>query len=185
MISIVKKIFTKNSSDKEKDALSEEKYFEEMYLNTKDYVRNLVYWHTNNSVVDELVQDVFMKAWKGLPHFKKEANPKTWIYKITMNVVYDYYRSKTNEAVKDSFVAESCDKASNDSELRDLIEKALSSLNIEQREVFVLYYKMEYSLEEISKLLNIPLGTVKSRIHYAKDKFQSFFEKEEVDVGKV
>ena len=61
-------------------------------------------------------------------------------------------------------------------ENHDLITKGLFVLNEKQREVFVLFYKLEYTSSEISKMLQIPEGTVKSRLFSGRDLFRNFIK---------
>jgi RNA polymerase sigma-70 factor (ECF subfamily) len=131
-----------------------------------------------SEVVDDIVQETFFKAWKARKSFKKDSNFKTWIYRIAMNSTYDNLNkmSRDND-YKSSLYIEN--ETSINSDDKDLINKGLLALSVKHREVFILYYKMGYSLREISGLVGISEGTVKSRLHYAKDKFTVFIKTNE------
>lgn len=65
---------------------------------------------------------------------------------------------------------------------QNLVEKALHKLSVKERVVVVLFYLEDSTIEEISEALKLPEGTIKSRLHSARTKLQSFMKKEGVDV---
>jgi RNA polymerase sigma-70 factor (ECF subfamily) len=141
------------------------------YNKNKDFVRYSIYHMVRSDVVDDLVQDTFVKAWKNYKKFKYDCSFKTWIYRIAMNTTYDYFRKHkhiTQEGIENEY--------KDDDDFKDLVTKGLMRLTIKQREVFILYYKLGYTMIEIANLLNVSEGTVKSRIHYAKNEFVIFLK---------
>ena len=148
--------------------------FRELYLEHKDFVRNAIYWMIRNDNVDDLVQETFLKAYKSIESFKNESSFKTWIYRIAMNTVYDDLRKNKIRQVEVLI-----DKGYHDDHkgTKDLIDKAILNLSLDHREIFILFYKFGYSHEEIAKMLKLKVGTIKSRIHYAKESFTHFFIK--------
>ncbi len=153
--------------------------FRAIYLSEEKRVRRVIYRMYPDGDIDEMVQEVFVKAWKGLPLFQNRAGLSTWIYRIAINTVFDYFKKQkknsSGEVLKE-----------NRSELsaainKDLVKKGLDSLSIEHKTVLVLSYMEELSLEEISEILSIPQGTIKSRIHNAKKEFLMFLNENGVD----
>ncbi len=127
--------------------------------------------------LDDLVQETFVKAWKGINAFEKRSSIKTWLYRIAVNVVKDYWKKNNN---KNNNTVELVDIAIEDKdqlENRDLIEHALGSLVSHKRTVLVLYYLEGMSIEEISIVDSIPEGTVKSRLHKARIEMETIFKK--------
>lgn len=146
--------------------------FEVYYQQTKDFVRASIYWMVRTSEVDDLVQETYLKAWKSFKSFAHQSSFKTWIYRIAMNVTYDYLKKNENNYNVDDYNLENTTNV--DIGLDDLISKALLKMNAKQRQVFVLFYKFGYTLSEISKLIGVKEGTIKSRLHYGKEIFEKF-----------
>lgn len=151
--------------------------FERYYRDTKDFVRASIFWMIRSHHVDDLVQETYLKAWKSFSSFENKASFKTWIYRVAMNVTYDFLKKNQSDLNVDDYQVE--DENRVDIATEDLITKALLKLNEKQREVFVLFYKFGYTTAEIAKLVDVKEGTVKSRLHYAKETFEKFVK----DVG--
>jgi RNA polymerase sigma-70 factor (ECF subfamily) len=162
-------LLTPEESSSKEEALEE---FKQNYLETKEFIRLTIYWMIRSDEVDDLVQATFVKAWQHYKGFKRNSSFKTWIYRIAMNTTYDYINKK-NKIKIDNNVTE-FESHSQDNELRDLISQALLTLNLKQREAFILYYKLGYKTHEIASLLKTAEGTIKSRLHHAKVKFTYF-----------
>ena len=146
--------------------------FEVYYLETKDFVRASIYWMIRSHQVDDLVQETYLKAWKNFNSFKNKSSFKTWVYRIAMNVTYDFLKKNKSDFNIDDCHLENANNV--DVATEDLITKALLKLNEKQREVFVLFYKFGYTTNEIAKLVEVKEGTVKSRLYYAKEIFEDF-----------
>ncbi len=151
--------------------------FESHYIHTREFVRASIYWMVRDQNIDDLVQETYLKAWKSFRHFENRASFKTWIYRIAMNVTYDYFKKNKNHV--DILKIDIMDSQPDKVELEDLITKALMKMSENQRESFNLFYKFGYSLEEISNLTNTKLGTVKSRLYNAKEIFGNYVKEEE------
>lgn len=156
-------------------------------------IRNMV---KNDADAWDLSQEVFVKAWRALPRFEARARFSTWLFRIAHNVVYDWVRKRKiesagelNEEIFDrnsidpsaktapSFV-ESPDVALSNSELRAKIEKALGKLSEEHREAVVLKDVQGLSYKEIAEVMDCTLGTVMSRLYYARQKLQTLLKDE-------
>tara|TARA_R110000868_G_scaffold68518_9_gene202586 strand:- start:6259 stop:6795 length:537 start_codon:yes stop_codon:yes gene_type:complete len=151
--------------------------FQVHYQETQAYVRSVIYWMVRNQVVDDLVQETYMRAWKSYKRFDGDSSFKTWIYTIAKNVTFDYLKSAKRYEELSEEKLNSLPSHGIDKELEDLITKGLLSLNAEHRECLVLCYKLGHSSAEIAQLLKIPEGTVKSRLFYARDKFSEFLKR--------
>tara|TARA_R110000868_G_scaffold117600_13_gene312430 strand:+ start:416 stop:952 length:537 start_codon:yes stop_codon:yes gene_type:complete len=151
--------------------------FRVYYSETHAFVRSVIYWMVRNQAVDDLVQETYLRAWKSFSGFDGEASFKTWIYRIAKNVTYDFLKSNKKYEEASSEQLELIIAQGANPELEDLITKGLLSLNADHRECLVLFYKLGYTTSEIASLIKLPEGTVKSRVHYAKDKFSKFLER--------
>lgn len=144
----------------------------------------------------DLSQEVFIKAWNALPKFEAKARFSTWIYRITHNVVYDFTRKRRVESAGEMndeiFERERIDPASMTTpaggaspdetmargELRRKIEAALAKLSAEHREAVVLKDVQGLAYKEIAEVMGTSIGTVMSRLFYARQKLQSLLKDE-------
>lgn len=134
----------------------------------------------------EATQEVFIKAYRSLHRFDPAARFFTWIYRIAMNQAIDTIRrrkTRREQVFEDEFMGEERDPSAApgsaaratdpmtgvlEGEVRDRVEAALEGLSEKHRAVFLLYSYEELSYTEISEILEVPLGTVMSRLYYAR-----------------
>jgi RNA polymerase sigma-70 factor (ECF subfamily) len=125
---------------------------------------------------EDLTQDIFLKIFKALHTFDQRANFQTWLISISRNLCIDHYRSvrKERETMARDVNAADLSPASHDrgpygqleqSDLRHLIREALNGLAPALREAVMLRDLQEFSYQEIADRLQLPEGTVKSRIN--------------------
>lgn len=156
--------------------------FKSLYDQYNKLVRSVVYYHLQNEDVHDVTQDVFIKVWSKISSLRDEEKAKAWVMKITMNTIYDYFRKNKKDKLLESFdeleVESKRDDFKNIGD-REIVKKLLCHLSYKHREVVVFHYLLGMSLDEISVSLNIGKGTLKSRLHYAREKLMSFFEKME------
>lgn len=156
-------------------------------------IRNMIH---NEADAWDLSQEVFIKAWHALPRFEAKARFSTWLYRIAHNAVYDWNRKRRIESVgelDDSILShdridpsstttpsmhESPDNSLANGELRVKIEHALGKLSAEHRQVVILKDVQGLSYKEISSIMDSTLGTVMSRLHYARQKLQTLLKDE-------
>ncbi|MCO4755855.1 MAG: RNA polymerase sigma factor [Bacteriovoracaceae bacterium] len=155
--------------------------FKDHYIQHNEFIRASIYWMVRSEIVDDLVQDTFVKALNSYSKFKGDSSFKTWIYRIARNVTYDYLRKNGKGQFQE---IEDGDLVHSDKEdVKDLISQGLVGLGPKHREVFVLHFKFGHTFNEIAGLLDITEGTVKSRVFYAKKKFSEFLKDNEVTNG--
>ncbi|QTN33397.1 sigma-70 family RNA polymerase sigma factor [Akkermansiaceae bacterium] len=156
-------------------------------------IRNMV---KNDADAWDLSQDVFVKAWQALPRFEARARFSTWLFRIAHNTVYDWVRKRKIEGAgelndeifnRDSIeasartapsVADAPDDALSNTELRAKIEEALGKLSEEHREAVILKDVQGLSYKEIAEVMGSTLGTVMSRLFYARQKLQTLLKDE-------
>jgi RNA polymerase sigma-70 factor (ECF subfamily) len=145
----------------------------------------------NDADAWDLAQDSFIKAWKALPKFENRSKFSTWLFRISHNVVYDWMRKKKirseGELDDELFDANRIDmsaptapkqnqrpdEAMVGNELRAEIEEALNKLSPEQRETILLREVQGMDYKEIAEIMGCTLGTVMSRLFYARKKLQT------------
>lgn len=150
--------------------------FEEVYTDYKEMVFNYVFWRLNDydEAVD-ITQEIFIKIYKNLGKFKGESSMKTWVMSIAINHLNDFFRKKKkfNPVYFEEYANDESPDAPGPLEEMDVedvvrVERALEKLKDWEREILTLYYMEGFQYEEISRLLNIPIGTVRSRLNNAK-----------------
>jgi RNA polymerase sigma-70 factor (ECF subfamily) len=136
--------------------------------------------------LDDLVQEVFLRAWKGLGNMRQQSQFSTWLYRIAWNVGADYRRhmaqSRSKQAYLSEFSTEPPATAWQELHHQDLVRRGLQSLRDEQAMVIILNDLQELPQIEVARILEIPVGTVKSRLFHARAALRQFFEKEGVSL---
>jgi RNA polymerase sigma-70 factor (ECF subfamily) len=141
----------------------------------------------------DLSQEAFIKAWRALPGFKGDSAFYTWLYRISHNTCLDWLRKKriqsagefddnrvdhqpdpTAEAVPHAYTRP--DKALANAELGKRIQDALAKLSDEHRHVMLLREVDGLSYEEIAQVTQCPVGSVMSRLFYARKKLQQLLQ---------
>jgi RNA polymerase sigma-70 factor, ECF subfamily len=129
--------------------------------------------------VDDCTQQVFWVAARKLEHID-EGSERAFLFSTALRVASDARRSRARRReVQEEDEAQRCDPGPSPDELADqrkaraLLEQVLSSLPLDLRAVFVLFELEEMSTSEIAKLLDIPIGTVASRLRRAREEFQA------------
>jgi RNA polymerase sigma-70 factor (ECF subfamily) len=134
----------------------------------------------------DAVQDGFLKAVAHLQEFDGRSGFKTWLLRIVTNAAYDLGRRRGRRptlAVADGEnqgVEPACDddpaQGLHQQDLRRHLDAALARLSPAIRQTFVLFVEGGLSYKEIAEAQAIPIGTVMSRLHYARDKLQAYLK---------
>jgi len=150
-----------------------------------DEYKNLVFALIARTVQDrgraeDLAQEVFLRVHRGLPYFRGEARLSTWIYRIVANVcVQDQSRGRTHVSLDDertSVRPSAADPQFRDLELRDRLEKAIARLPPNYRLLVAAHYLEGIQYEELAAALQLPLGTLKTQLHRAKQQLRRLLE---------
>ncbi len=134
----------------------------------------------------DLAQEVFLKAYKSLASFKGQSNFYTWLYRIAVNTTIDFRRrgkagqtfSTFDERMKEiPGYEDPPDRKVMNRELRSALQAALDALPEEQRVVMVLREIEELSYQDIADTLQCSIGTVMSRLHYARKRLREILKR--------
>ena len=170
----------------EKAAHGDHHAFSRLFHQYKDMVYRVVYRLLGNSEeAGDAVQQTFIELHKSLPGYEGKAKFSTWLYRIAVNVSIQHFRKhRTHHRDQDYFIdPETMAAAPSDAtsmerkELRKKIEEALASIHIRKRTVVVLHDIENRTMEEISEIINVPVGTIKSRLFYGRDELKKKLEK--------
>ena len=167
--------------------------FRLLYQRYQQRVRSTLYQLCGTSSLDDLVQEVFLKAWKGLPKLKKTQYFSTWLYRISWNVATDRRRklakAQTKSSLDDSWDKDRLNYEKDLSNVQDapdlmylhyqdLVQRGLNNLSFDHRAVLVLHDLEDLPQKQVAEILDIPVGTVKSRLFHARNSFKKFLEQQ-------
>src|SRR3989440_1570213 len=166
--------------------------FDELVTRYRTRVFGMIYNMVHNEQdAWDLAQDSFLKAWKSIKRFRGQSSFYTWTYRIVMNVTIDWLRKKQVKGVgaefDDAIQLKQIDPASNTvpkadelpydimqrSETRTRIDNAIAQLSAEHRAVILMKEIEEMQYHEIAETLGCSIGTVMSRLFYARKKLQN------------
>lgn len=128
---------------------------------------------------EELLQDVFLKAYRNLSGYKRESKLSTWLYRIAYNVAISATRKKKQEFlyieestinnVPDEKAHEVIDLAAGEEQINRLVS-AIDHLSGEEKALITLFYYEDKSIEEISEVMKLSVSNVKVRLHRTRKK---------------
>ena len=131
----------------------------------------------------DAIQEVWLTAWKTRGSLGSPGAFRVWIYRIAHGKVIDGIRSEMRrrhfEQERHGTGATVATRAGASLEAAELVHFALSRISPEHREVLTLRFLEEMTIEEIAEAIDCPVGTVKSRLHYASREIQSVIEEQE------
>jgi len=138
------------------------------------------------SDLDDIAQDVFMVVHRRLDTFDRRSRITTWLFGICMRVAANYRRRRrwTREVLSGGFEDErpgtltAADDILVRREQRELAERALNRLEIAKRATFVMFEIESLSCNEIAELMNVPVGTVYSRLHSARRQLEKYLSRD-------
>ena len=183
-----------NHTDDEQPTLVDQALLDEYKINPKTAFQKIVkkyqeriYWQIrrlvkNHTDTEDVMQNVFIKVWTGLPKFRKEANLYTWIYRIAFNESHTFLSKRNKKSTVDldpplfenRLITEG--KEMSGEEIEALLQKALDSLPDKQRQVFELKYFDDLKFKEISEMIGTSVGGLKASYHLAVKKIENILK---------
>lgn len=133
----------------------------------------------DRQIAEDIVQEVFTKAFEKRNDFRGESSYQTYLYRMTVNRCHDYFRSwsfknlfYTDQTYNPKLQANSVESEVVNKDVRNILGEEILSLPIKYREVIVFYYYKEYSIEQIAAILDLSTSTIKTRLRRAKIKLK-------------
>jgi len=140
---------------------------------------------SNKRDIEDLVQDIFLKAYKNIQGFNLKMRFSPWIYRIAHNefintiqktrrmplLIFDF-----DKFLPHLFAKETADQEINEKDMKAMLNKGLSKIDPKYREPLILYYLEEMSYQEISEILHIPVSTVGIRLKRGRAFLRRVFE---------
>ena len=162
--------------------------YEFLFEKYRDKVFGIAYRYTRNKDdALEVTQEVFLRVWLSLAKFKTESKFFTWLYRITVNRSIDFTRSRKNQPVLglETPALDAAEEATHrrspapdptagveEKELAEHLRRAVDTLSSKHRSTFILHAYENLSYKETAEVLGCNIGTVMSRLFYARKKLQ-------------
>ncbi|NRB53032.1 MAG: sigma-70 family RNA polymerase sigma factor [Saprospiraceae bacterium] len=169
----------------DKDIERRERIFEEEFMPQIDALYTFAYHLTyNEDDANDLVQDTYLKAYRFIDNYIEGTNAKAWLFKILKNAFINQYRKRTKQPTRVdyeeviNFHEEEDTNYSSYMDMReemfqammgDEVTNAINALPVDFRVVILLCDIEGFTYEEIAKIVDIPIGTVRSRLHRARN----------------
>ena len=129
-------------------------------------------------LAEDAVQETLIKAWRELPRLRDADRLDAWLHRLLVNACSDQGRSRRriSSEVDLALIPHSGGDATAATADRDQLERGFKRLGPDQRTAVVLRYYAGFGPDEIAEMLGIPIGTAKSRIHYATEAMRAALE---------
>ncbi len=164
--------------------------FDPLILKYRERVYSVIYNLTSNREdASDLTQDTFIKAFKSITRFKGKSSFFTWLYRIAVNSTLTHLKKnrfrhffsfekiseedKSGEFIEGLVATTKSDKGTLINELQEKLNEALQKLSFKHRTVVTLFEIDQLSHKEIADVVGCSEGTVRSRLHYAKQELQA------------
>jgi RNA polymerase sigma-70 factor (ECF subfamily) len=165
-----------------------EKVFDKELMPHADALYNFSYHLTGNEEdANDLFQEAMMKAWRFIERYEEGTNPKAWLFTIAKNAFINEYRKRSNRPHQVELQDYVTHQDSEDTPLTgnldmreemfkylmgDEVTLAINSLPVDFRTVILLADIEDFKYDEIASILDIPIGTVRSRLHRARNELK-------------
>lgn len=153
-----------------------EKYHRRVYRTALAITRD-------ETAAEDILQECFLRVHAHIDKLHGENTLAPWLYRVTVNLSYqwlhkDWRQFQVVRRLQEPLARSPAPYTVEQGELQEMVTKVLDALRFEHRVVVVLYYLNEFSVEEIAHILDCPVGTVKSRLHYARRRLKELLSSE-------
>ncbi|MBP7273690.1 MAG: sigma-70 family RNA polymerase sigma factor [Saprospiraceae bacterium] len=179
-----------------KKASTHSRIFEDELLPHIEALHTFAYHLTyNEDDAADLVQETYLKAYRFIDKYDIGTNAKAWLFRILKNAYINEYRKKTRTPQHTDIDANTTTTADLGGDVNDLrhdifenamgdeITAALNALSVEFRTIILLCDVEGFSYEEMAQILDIPIGTVRSRLHRARQAFKELIRNYATTLG--
>lgn len=149
--------------------------------------------------LDDLAQEVFLRLYRALPHFRGDSLVTTYLYRIAVNVAQNEWKRRKRKdrpliSISDETNAwedrlehpeRNAQQQMEEQEFRLRVEEQLQELSSVERTVLVLYHQEERSYEQIAAALNMPIGTIRTHLHRGRKKLRERLQQVQPRAGRM
>jgi RNA polymerase sigma-70 factor (ECF subfamily) len=136
--------------------------------------------------LEDMAQEVFLRLFRALPHFRGEAQISTFLYRIVVNVVNDEFRERKKARLTSPIEDEEARGLAHAgagpavlaerAQMQEAVDEALGQLTPQDRAILTLHYQEGRSYEEIAAILDSPMGTVKTHLYRARERLKTMMK---------
>ena len=144
--------------------------FDALYYRYRDRILRLAYRFTaNHADAQDVLQETFAYLYRKFPGFRLTASMTTFLYPVVRNLALEIHRKKRSTTTAAAYALEELPgfAVADDNQTRSDLAAAMSNLSPEHRQTVLLRFVDGLSMDEIAAAMNVPPGTVKSRLHHA------------------
>jgi len=155
-----------------------DKQFETLWDEFSNDLRRYIQSKVGNTHdAEDILQEVFIKIYKNLDALHEKAALKSWIFTITKNSIIDFYKKRKDVLVSNDNLSDIADEVhiedvdieeNMNSEISECLKQMIFDIPEKYKAVLILYYMEDSSYQEIAEMLEVPIGTVMSRLSRAK-----------------
>lgn len=166
------------------ELLDSQTTFEQGFHLLVQHYKERLYWHirrmvTHHADSDDVLQNTFIKVYKGLPKFKRQSKLYTWLYRIATNEALTFLKKRRHSySIHDEDLALSrklkADEYFEGDRAQRILQEALSILPDKQRLVFNMRYFEEMPYKDISAIVDTSVGALKASYHHAVKKIEAY-----------
>lgn len=159
--------------------ISDDEFIELINNNRNKLYKTAISILKNDDDACDAIQEALMSSYKNLDSLKNKEYFLTWLTRILINACYRIINKNKRVVSVDGTVTEETFGYYDTYKIESSLENVLNQIDDELREIVVLYYYNDLAVEEISSILNIPSGTVKSRLSRARNKIKEIIKRKE------
>jgi RNA polymerase sigma-70 factor (ECF subfamily) len=159
------------------------KAFEDLVRLYQDKIFNIVVYRVKDrALAEDITQEIFIRVFKNINKFSFKSNFYTWLYTVANNVIKDSYKKyrSITESLPAEFVPETSIEISEEikrEEIKRVVQEAIFQLSADFQLVLILADMEGLDYKEISQIIKAPTGTVKSRLHRAREMLKDYILK--------
>ena len=169
-------------TSKNTPSIKKEEFIELINKNKLKLYKTAISILKNDEDANDAIQETLYKAYKNIETLREERYFTTWTIRILINKCYDIIKENKKVVYVDDKITENTQSYYDTYKIESSLERILNKLDDDLRKVIVLYYYDDLSVVEISNILLIPEGTVKSRLARARNKIFKLIKEEEGDI---
>lgn len=124
---------------------------------------------------EDVLQEIYVAAAQRLPSLREEERFKAWLLGIARHKCHDYFRARRPEVPVDALVIREVEPPRPGREHTSMVRETMARLSPADRQALYLFYWLELPQSEIARRLGVPVGTVKSRLHAARERFRALY----------
>ena len=193
---MVEKIFIKNRQEEDISAMLKDKKQRQAAFSAvvKTYQEPL-YWHIRKMVLvhddaNDVLQNVFLKAWSAIDNFRGEAKISTWLFRIAVNETLTFLNAERAKQFSSALDLEDVllqnlksDSFFDGDALQLKLQEAILTLPEKQRMVFNMKYFDDMKYEDMEKIFGTTVGALKASYHHAVKKIENYLLNDEISIG--